>query len=59
MENKNQKHKNQFLSKQTLGPFGWGMEKWEGTKIDFNQKKEKLVGVWKNERMVNKEMKEK
>ena len=44
MENKNQKHKNQFLSKQTLGPLGWRVKKWEGTKTDFNQKNKNKMG---------------
>ena len=35
----NQKHKNQFLSKQTLGPFGWGIKKWEGTKLILTKNK--------------------
>ena len=38
--NQKSKHENQFLSKQTLGPFGWD-EKIRGDQTNFNQKKKK------------------
>ena len=40
--NQKSKHENQFLSKQTLGPFGWD-EKIRGDQTNFNQKKNWLV----------------
>ena len=41
--NQKSKHENQFLSKQTLGPFGWD-EKIRGDQTNFNQKKKKKIG---------------
>ena len=44
MESKNQKHKNQFLSKQTLGPFGWVMKKMRGDPPKLILTKKRNIG---------------